>query len=219
MTVFCTYCSAKKSSEPGEIPAIQRYISCRIKKVYAASRLVGLPFRVLSGEYGLVSSELPIPDYNHLLTPEKAPALAQVVARQIRAEEITGFVYFTKPLSTNPKVLPYQEALAIACREMSISLCVVELENKSMRLRNDVMEMANKAKLAMISDRTIGEREFSALLAQNPNDGMIYFNRGEAYEALGERALAKTDFQRAMAMFPQSKWKARAQEGIDRAGG
>jgi Flp pilus assembly protein TadD len=80
------------------------------------------------------------------------------------------------------------------------------------------MERADKAKLALISDRSAGEREFSALFAQSPNDGMIYFKRGEAYEALGERTLAKTDFQRAMAMFPMSNWKARAQEAIDRVG-
>jgi hypothetical protein len=30
---------------------------------------------------------------------------------------------------------------------------------------------------------------------------MIYFNRGEAYEALGESELAAADFQRAFAMF------------------
>ena len=127
MTVFCTYCSNKKSREPDDIPAIQRYKSCRIKKVYAATLLVGLPFRVLSGKCGLVSPERPIPDYNHLLTPEEAPTLAQTVVRQIRAEGVTRLVYFTRPLSTDPKVLPYHDALAIACRETSISLCVVEI--------------------------------------------------------------------------------------------
>lgn len=59
----------------------------------------------------------------------------------------------------------------------------------------------------------LGEREnFDLLLKQNPRDGMIYFKRGEAYEAIGENALAAADFQRAMAMFPKREWKARARE-------
>jgi len=58
--------------------------------------------------------------------------------------------------------------------------------------------------------------DFAALLAQNPSDGMVYFKRGEAYEALGELALAQNDFQRALAMFPMAEWKARAKEAIDR---
>ena len=47
---------------------------------------------------------------------------------------------------------------------------------------------------------------------------MIYFKRGEAYEALGEQNLAKADFQRAMALFPRPEWKARAKEAVERVG-
>ena len=50
MTAFCTYCSATKNRKPGEIPAIQRYRSCRIERVYEGSCTLGLPFRVLSGK-------------------------------------------------------------------------------------------------------------------------------------------------------------------------
>ena len=218
MKPFCTYCSARKSPEPGAIPAIQRYQSSRIEKVYGAARTLGLPFRILSGEYGLVDPERPIPYYDHLLRPGEVPALAQAVGEQIRTGGITGLVYFTKPLPTNRNLVPYHDALAIACRDASVSLCVVELEDKEMSSWKAVMETADKAKLAMISDRGAGEREFLALLARNPNDGMIYFKRGEAYEALGERPLAKADFQRAMALFPMAAWKQRAKEAMDRVG-
>jgi tetratricopeptide (TPR) repeat protein len=180
--------------------------------------MLGLPLRVLSGKYGLVAPEKPIPDYDHLLRPEEVPALAEIVAQQIRAEGITGFVYFTKPLATSTNLLPYHDALAAACQDTSTSLCVVELGATDMNSWRLVMEAADKAKLAMISDRGAGELQFSALLAQNPSDGMIYFKRGEAYEALGERNLAKADFQRAMALFPRPEWKARAKEAVERVG-
>jgi tetratricopeptide (TPR) repeat protein len=39
---------------------------------------------------------------------------------------------------------------------------------------------------------------------------MIYFKRGEAYEALGEYEHAVQDFQRAETLFPHPEWKQRA---------
>ncbi len=80
----------------------------------------------------------------------------------------------------------------------------------------NIMEAADAAKLEMLSNRADGEKKFEELLKQNPRDGMIYFKRGEAYEAVGEKALAAADFQRAMAMFPKPEWKARAKEAAER---
>lgn len=80
----------------------------------------------------------------------------------------------------------------------------------------DIMEAADAAKIDMISDRVAGEKKFELLLEQNLRDGMIYFKRGEAFEAIGENALALVDFQRAMAMFPKPEWKARAKEAAER---
>ena len=80
----------------------------------------------------------------------------------------------------------------------------------------NIMEAADAAKLEMLSDRVGGEKNFDLLLKQNPRDGMIYFKRGEAYEAIRENALAAADFQRAMAMFPKPEWKARAKEAAER---
>jgi hypothetical protein len=53
----------------------------------------------------------------------------------------------------------------------------------------DLMVQADAAKRTMLNDRTAGEQEFENLLAAHARDGMIYFKRGEAYEALGERDL------------------------------
>jgi hypothetical protein len=79
-----------------------------------------------------------------------------------------------------------------------------------------IMEAADAAKIEMISDRAGGEKAFESLLKQNLRDGMIYFKRGEAYEAIGDNASAAADFQRAMALFPKAEWKARAKEAWDR---
>jgi len=68
----------------------------------------------------------------------------------------------------------------------------------------------------MVWDRAAGEREFEGLLEQHPRDGMVYFKRGEAYEAIGEMDLAAADFQHAVAMFPKPEWKGRAKEALNR---
>jgi hypothetical protein len=80
----------------------------------------------------------------------------------------------------------------------------------------DSSEAADRAKLTLISDRATGEQQFSALLADNPNNGVIYFKRGEVYEALSEWSLAQTDFQRAVAMFKTTEEKEGAQVALER---
>jgi hypothetical protein len=144
------------------------------------------------------------------------PTLAELVASQIDNYRIDSIVYFTKPLASSANLLPYRDTLAAACDRSSRAFFVVELEDPKMSNWRAIMEAADAAKIDMISDRSAGERKFELLLQQNPRDGMIYFKRGEAYEAIGENALAATDFQRAMAMFPRADWKGRAKEALER---
>ena len=76
----------------------------------------------------------------------------------------------------------------------------------------DVMTRADAAKRTMLQDRAAGRTEFQLLLRDRPNDGMIFFKRGEAHEAIGERLLAAEDYQRAEQLFPRQEWKARARQ-------
>jgi predicted nucleotide-binding protein len=78
------------------------------------------------------------------------------------------------------------------------------------------MKAAEAAKGQMVSDRSSGEKKFQQLLRQHQGDGMIFFQRGLAYEALGENALAIDDFKRAMAFFPKTEWKALAKAALQR---
>jgi hypothetical protein len=216
MNAFCTYCSASKSQESGSIPAIRRYQSSRIERVYTAADQLEIEFYILSGKFGLIFPNQPIPFYDHLLNREEVSALAELIAKQIREYRITRLVYFTKPLASNKNLVPYHDSLSIACKQVSLPFFVVELEDVAMNTWRTVMEAADSAKFTMISDRTAGEKQFESLLEQHPRDGMIYFKRGEAYEAIGEAKLATADFQRAIAMFPKPEWKTRAKEALDR---
>lgn len=128
MHAFCTYCSRDKSEEPGEIPAIRRYKSVRIDYVHAAARKLGVGFYILSGEFGLIPAEHPIPWYDHLLKTEEVGQLIGVVSRQILQHGITGLAYFTQPLAKDPNILPYHDTAAAACSRGGVTFHVVEIE-------------------------------------------------------------------------------------------
>ena len=65
-------------------------------------------------------------------------------------------------------------------------------------------------------DEAEGERRFKELLSRYPDDGMVYFKRGVAYEAIGRPERAQEDYSQAEALFPMREWKNLAREGIKR---
>ncbi len=131
MDAFCTYCSAFKSQAPGNIPAIQRYRSLRIQKVGQAAAELGLGFYILSGEFGLLPPQQPIPFYDHLLRPEEVPAMVERVAKQFREFGVTGLVYFTRPLTSSRELLPYYEVIKSACLREALPLFAVKLADEA----------------------------------------------------------------------------------------
>ena len=124
---LCTYCSASKSDQPGEIPAIQRYQSSRIRRVSEAAVRLGIGFLILSGKFGLVLPEQPIPLYDHLLQQEEVSDLAALASEQMRANNIGGVVYFTRSLYIDKDLLPYHEVIVAACGRSCIPLHVIDL--------------------------------------------------------------------------------------------
>lgn len=216
MSIFCTCCSKSKNREIGEMPAIRRYNSKRIERVYQAACELHLRFFILSGCFGLVQPEQCIPYYNHLLDPDEVSDLSKRVAEQIDRYGIGGIVYFTKPLASDANLVHYHAVLSAACSMLVRPFLSVQLEETDMNDWRRIMGEAEVAKATLISDRPAGEKEFESLLKRHPVDGMVYFKRGEAYEALKQNRLAASDFQRAFELFPMPDWKARAKEALNR---
>ena len=127
MYAFCTYCSKRKSETPGDIPAIQRYLDARIRRVYEAACLLGLDFYILSGEFGLISHDQPIPWYDHLLQVEEVEGLAEQMVYQMRQYGIEGVVYFTNPVADDAKLIPYRDAILAACSRASCPCTIVQV--------------------------------------------------------------------------------------------
>jgi tetratricopeptide (TPR) repeat protein len=80
----------------------------------------------------------------------------------------------------------------------------------------DLMAEAEAARQTMMRDRAAGEAKFDRLIEAHPNDGMLYFKRGEGYEALREGELAVSDYHRAESLFPMVEWQARARQAAKR---
>jgi len=217
MQVFGTYCSYSKASNVGLIPAIHRYQSSRIQKVFSSANLLNLDFFILSGEYGLIHYLHPIPWYDHLLIPTKVGSLIDLVACQIKEYGIMRLVYFTKHLMNSKSILPYHDTIVAACSRESVPVFIIELEEEEdMADWREIMGQAEAARIRMIENQADGERLFQMLLSKYPRDGMVYFKRGEAYAFLCEKEKATDDFEKAIALFPMEAWKARAKAALEK---
>ena len=84
MELFATYCSAEKDGAEGELPAIERYTSERIQGVAAAAKGAQAKFGILSGQFGLITGEHPLPYYDHLLQPEEVSTRAEGAVETLR---------------------------------------------------------------------------------------------------------------------------------------
>jgi hypothetical protein len=124
---FCTYCSKDKRHDDGVLPAIERYQSGRIARVSAAAHDLGLGFLILSGKFGLIGPEQPIPDYDQRLVADEVSNVSALAAGQLQARGASHVVYFTVSTADDPDVAPYRDAIVAATAGCSIPLSVIEI--------------------------------------------------------------------------------------------
>ena len=80
MKILCTYYSASKDPDKGLIPAYKRYVSLRIIPVQELAEKEDAHFCILSGKFGLVDWNQPLPWYDHLLIREEVNNLVSTVS-------------------------------------------------------------------------------------------------------------------------------------------
>lgn len=66
---------------------------------------------------------------------------------------------------------------------------------------------AIKANQAMLHDRDAGNRQFRRLFELHPDDGMIFYERAEAFEHLGLLDEAEADYKHAERFLTSPHWK------------
>jgi hypothetical protein len=109
------------------LPAVERYESERIRRIYAAALSVGAGFYILSGEYGLLAPQEPIPYYDHLLVEAEVAEMVATLTRQMQSSGIKQIIFFTVSLADDPLLKPYHAALHQACAQANVTLAVVEI--------------------------------------------------------------------------------------------
>lgn len=124
---LCTYCSAPKREDHGLLPAVERYLSKRIRMLALRAAWSRDEFFILSGEYGLLGPDDPIPWYDHLLIASEVEALVPAVERRLRERGIALLEYHTAPLADVPQVRPYFDLISGACKRAGVELEIVML--------------------------------------------------------------------------------------------
>lgn len=119
---LCTYCAGPKREDHGLLPAVERYRSRRIRTLAMQAAWDRRPFLILSGEYGLLGPDEPIPWYDHLLLAVEVEAMVPRVMRQLQGLRLEALDYHTAPLMSDQRVKPYFELISAACARARVAL-------------------------------------------------------------------------------------------------
>jgi hypothetical protein len=115
-TLVCTICCREKDRSDKLLPALRRYKSKRIDAVAGLARKSGLKFVILSGKYGLIDAEEPIPYYDKLMG---AGDLGEIIAANINfleKKEVGKVIFLCPDPVTDPHVKPYLRSIQAAAR-------------------------------------------------------------------------------------------------------
>ncbi len=115
-TIVCTICCREKDRTDKLLPAIRRYKSERIKTVAGLARDAGLPLAILSGKYGLIDANEPIPYYDKLMGECD---LGEIIAANIaflEKNEVGKVIFLCPDPAIDPHVQPYLRSIQAATR-------------------------------------------------------------------------------------------------------
>src|SRR5665213_1086849 len=94
--IICSAGSRAKDPWQYPLPARLRYTGSHIAKVARTAHEEALPFYILSGVYGLVAADDPIPYYDHLLSLDEVGALAAKIVSRLLLDNIHEVRFCTK---------------------------------------------------------------------------------------------------------------------------
>ena len=122
MHFYCTTCCKEKNASKKLMPAIRRYLDPRILNIYERSISDGRKFVILSGKYGFIEAETPIPWYDKKLEMEDVDELVSTLSPQIKELGVTNLTFFGLDRKENPDWEPYYKAVEKACAKKCVGL-------------------------------------------------------------------------------------------------
>jgi hypothetical protein len=114
--LICTICCREKDRAEGLLPAVRRYRSDRIRKVHSLARKAGLPFAILSGKFGLIDGEEPIPYYDKLMEGDYLGRIIGLNTAFLKKNGIRKVIFLLPDPADDPHLRPYLRSLQSAAR-------------------------------------------------------------------------------------------------------
>ena len=125
---YVTYCSAPKRQDAHDLPAVERYLSKRIEFVDRSATDDGALFLILSGTYGLIERDYPLPWYDHLLALEEIEPMSERAVARLASLDLSAVVWFTVDPKEDPFVSRYARVLELATAQLGLSFEVRIIE-------------------------------------------------------------------------------------------
>lgn len=126
---YCTICCAEKDTSEGTLPAIERYLSDRIRKVAAQSIVDGVAFYIFSGKFGLITPDTEIEWYDYKLPAEEVQSMSEKLTTQLVAEDITSLRWFAPDPKDQSGWEPYESAMSQACLNADVEMTLARVED------------------------------------------------------------------------------------------
>lgn len=112
--LLVTICCREKDRAEGLLPAVRRYRSERIERLYRLAGEAGLPFAILSGYFGLIEAEEPIPYYDRLMEEGDIERIAAAGEAFLRERGIKRVIFCLPDPALDPHVGPYLKSMEIS---------------------------------------------------------------------------------------------------------
>ena len=127
MIAVLTTCTADKDPREGLLAAGRRYRGPRIVAAAQRAEAAGAPLLFLSGVFGIVAAEHPLPWYDHALRADEVSGLIPSVVGQLVTLGVTGIEGLLAAADT-PGWLPYHRLLAEGCQGAGVGLQITLTE-------------------------------------------------------------------------------------------
>ena len=114
--IVCTICCREKDQAEGVLPAWRRYKSKRIDAVAELARESDLPFIILSGKYGLIDADEPIPYYDKLMGEGDLGDIIGANIAFLEKNKVKKVIFLCPDPAIDPHVKPYLRSIQAAAR-------------------------------------------------------------------------------------------------------
>ncbi len=111
---LATICCREKDRAAGLLPAVRRYRSRRIGRIAELAGETGLDLAILSGLYGLIDAEEPIPYYDRLMGEGDIARVTAANREYLRSRKIDGVIFCLPDPAIDPHVKPYLKSMEAA---------------------------------------------------------------------------------------------------------